>query len=385
MNGLQVGFARARMTPPVGAYMAGYAAREGPSIGVHDDLFASAVALSDGVQSVVVLAMDICSFDAESIIELKGAIRQATGLPPEAVLLNTSHTHAGPMTARRAYQPFEPAYLGGLGVICARVVAEALADLQPATLSVGAAPVEIAVNRRQKRADGQVQLGQNLGGARLPEVMVWRLARQPGPDVVVWSTPVHGVALSHENRLISAEWMGATVRVLEANQPGLRAVFLQGCCGDQNPIAVESGFKRVDIIGAMAADAVWTALRAARPVAALPLRNIWREALLPLAEGGTLGHPIHGLRLGDAVIVGLAGEPFVEYALYGRKQSPTASTLILGYTDGTLGYFPTEAAYAEGGYEPGAYIWYTDGKALDPSIERVIKSELDEMLAHLLA
>lgn len=62
--------------------------------------------------------------------------------------------------------------------------------------------------------------------------------------------------------------------------------------------------------------------------------------------------PIHAVRIGDGVIITAPGEPFTEIGMAVKERSPGEPTLFAGYVNGAVGYFPTEAAYAEGGYEP---------------------------------
>ncbi len=403
MSYLQVGFGREDITPDMPVHMGGYGYRYHPSQGVHDKLYANAVALSDGAHTILLLACDVVSFDLEGDRELKGAVSAATALPSDAIITNTSHTHAGPMVVRSAYQPFEPEYYGALMFKAASAARQALATRSEATLWIGAAPVDIGANRRRMTPKGQVTLEKNPGGQALPEVTVWQFKRVSGGDVVLWSIPIHGVVLHDSNLLISAEWMGAAGRDLEANQPGLNAVFLQGCCGDQNPYRDLNSFDQVQAVGIRAAESVRAALRAAREINALPLVTRIHQVALPLdqtrlppepaqiPEGPrpprpsreTQSLPLRGLRLGDALMVGMAGEPFVEYAYHGRAVSPAASTLILGYTDSTLNYLPTERAYQEGGYEPGAWIWYPDGKPWSPAIEGILKQAITAMINEL--
>lgn len=95
MADLLAGFGRVCITPPVGASLIGYASRTSPSLGVHDDLFASAVALSAGGCDVLLLALDVGWFDLSDVAALKQAVSRETGVAPEAILINTSHTHAG--------------------------------------------------------------------------------------------------------------------------------------------------------------------------------------------------------------------------------------------------------------------------------------------------
>ncbi len=386
MRELWVGHARARITPRYPVHMAGYGYRSGKSVGIHDDLYANAIYLKDGERRVLLLALDLCSLDVESLLEIKGAIDERTGLAAHEVLVNASHTHAGPMVTRRAYQPFEPGYLGAVILRASEAAARAIDDARPATLAVGGAPVQIGGNRRQIKGDGSVVLGVNPAGETLQEVTVWRLARRDAPDVVLWTAPVHGVVMGDDNLLISSEWMGATVRILEAADPGLRAVFLQGCCGDQNPLRQGSSFGWMDVLAERAARGIQQALASAHRVEPMPLVNHTSTMALPIAteartdEHSTEPCPIHGVRVGDAAIVGLAGEPFVRYALHGRALHGEDTTMILGYSDGTIGYLPTAEAYEEGGYEPNAYVWYPDGVPLDPGVENVVKDAIERML-----
>lgn len=405
MKQLLVGFGRAVITPTSAVHMAGYGYRDHPSIGIRDNLYANAVALSDGIRTVLLMALDIVSLDLEGDAELKGAVHQATGLPVAAIITNTSHTHAGPMVVRRAYQPFEPEYFGAMLIHSARAASQALATMVPASLSVGAAPVDIGANRRHRSHDGSITISQNPEGLTLPEVTVWYFERTGAENVVLWSAPIHGVVMHETNLLISSEWMGAAVRELEAAQPGMKAVFLQGCCGDQNPYRELNDFAQVDAIGRTAAEAVRVALRGAREVAALPLVVEQRQVVIPLDQAKlppepplipngprpprpsrvSQGLPLRGLRLGDALLVGMAGEPFVEYAVFGRQCSPAQSTLVLGYTDSTINYLPTAQAYQEGGYEPGAWIWYPDGNPWMPAIEPLLKKAIAELINDLWA
>jgi hypothetical protein len=57
---------------------------------------------------------------------------------------------------------------------------------------------------------------------------------------------------------------------------------------------------------------------------------------------------------GDDVSIGFVSEPaemFCEYGMRARKQSPFATTLVLGLANGFIGYVPTPNVYTEGGYE----------------------------------
>lgn len=383
MADLMAGFGRETITPPAGVHMMGYASRTEPATGARDDLFASAVALSDGGTPVVIVALDVASLDRDEVDALKRRVEGLTSVPPERVLTNTSHTHAGPMVARRPGLTYETDYVEDMLDRAARAAATAVGDLGPAMLYVGSAPVDIGMNRRERTPEGEIILGVNPEGQRLAEVTVWLLVRAQARDVVLFSIPIHGTTLGAENLLFSSEWMGAAVRDLEAGDPDVAAVFLQGCAGDQNPYREQRSFVQVDAHGRAAAEAVRAAIASAREIEGTPLRNVVLDADLPLEDGETAPCALHGLRVGEAVLLGLGGEAFVEYALYAQQHAGAESIMVLGYTDGSVGYLPTQAAFAEGGYEVTANRYFAVGKPWAPRVERILKSAMDQVLEAL--
>lgn len=380
MVALKAGHGRECITPPLGIRMVGYAARTEGAAGVHDDLFVNAVALQGADETLAILAYDLCLFRLEAAAEIKSAIRKDAGLRPEQVLLNTSHTHAGPALGGPDAGPMEDDYRRTVVEKSLRALRAALADTAPSVFSAGAAPLDIGCNRREKMEDGKVWLGVNPEGPRLPEVTVWHFARSDVPDVVLLSTAMHGTTLGAENLDISGEWMGLAVQHIEAELSDVRAVFLQGCGADQNPYREERCFELVDRHGRDAAAAVKKALESKRELNPLPLRTLSRELTLPGKEDQSQTHllPLHGVRIGDAILLGLGCEAFVEYALFGREVSGAEETLVLGYTDGNIGYLCTADAFKEGGYEP-------QSSKVAPESEQIAKQAIKEMLAELTA
>jgi hypothetical protein len=61
------------------------------------------------------------------------------------------------------------------------------------------------------------------------------------------------------------------------------------------------------------------------------------------------------VRLGELLLLALAGEPAVEYGLALEQQSHGwRQVLVAGYSNASVGYLSTPAIYAEGGYEASA-------------------------------
>lgn len=78
---LHVGHRRIRITPPVGTFLMGYASRTEPSEGVHDNLYANAVALSDGDQRIVLVTLDVCSLEVSRAVGCRRPSPSAPGWP----------------------------------------------------------------------------------------------------------------------------------------------------------------------------------------------------------------------------------------------------------------------------------------------------------------
>jgi len=383
MDAFHAGHGRALITPMEPVHMAGYGNRHQKSAGVHDDLFANAIALAGGGQTLLLVAFDLCSFEVADAKALKEAIGARTGLALEAVFVNTSHTHAGPQVGLRVGPPAERPYLAWVIDRATEAASQAIHDLKPSRLAIAAAPLDIGCNRREKTPDGRIILGLNPSGPRLAETGVWRFVREGAPDVALFTSANHGTTMGGDNLLISSEWMGDAVRKIEASEGGVRAVFVQGCCGDQNVYRDPRTFDMVARHGTAACAAVRQALAAAREVSPLPIVNIARDASLPLLDGGASPCPMHGLRLGDALMFGLGGEAFIEFALYARQLSRAQSTMALGYTDGNVGYLPTEQAYAEGGYETTTFEKMSYGQPWDHRMEHKLKADIKSLLEDL--
>jgi neutral ceramidase len=81
----KAGVSKVVIRPSEPVWMAGYAGRSGPSDGVTVDLYARALALTDGNERRLVIPSNL----RELILN---AAKKSHGLRPEELLLNVSHT-----------------------------------------------------------------------------------------------------------------------------------------------------------------------------------------------------------------------------------------------------------------------------------------------------
>ena len=87
------GTAEMIITPPPGTPLLGPIQR---SDGVHDDLYARALVLNDHRQRIAILCLDLVGMAFALADEIRGAIRERTGIT--VTLVNCSHNHSAPFT-----------------------------------------------------------------------------------------------------------------------------------------------------------------------------------------------------------------------------------------------------------------------------------------------
>ena len=298
---LLAGTARVVITPPVGIHLTGFAGRA-PSLGVHDDLYATALVLAghDG-ERVVLVSLDVLGMYGDHVAPaIKAEVERATGIPGDRILLTCTHTHYGPVLTDHQEggdAPIAVAYRAALPHYVSGVVSAAIAALRPVTLAAGRGHVKIGINRRELR-EGRIVLGQHPDGPLDSEVLVWRFDAAPTPDTPAPDAPLgwlrhapdtvativsyacHPVSLGGSMRYMTADFPGIARAEVERLVGGT-CLFLQGACGNINPSLMLPEWDVPLRLGrALGAEAARATLFA-EPVEALPLRFNRRAAGLP--------------------------------------------------------------------------------------------------------
>ncbi|HSQ40144.1 MAG TPA: neutral/alkaline non-lysosomal ceramidase N-terminal domain-containing protein, partial [Anaerolineales bacterium] len=257
---LLAGIARRDISPPEGIYQIGYGDRTKGNIGIHDPLTATTLVLVDGTKRIAIVALDMLTIN-EFIVD-----RVRARLCPTEVLLCCSHTHSGPIAYADGRSPRKNReYIDSLVDDIVMAVQEAGSHLSPAHLEYSRGEAEVGINRREKKPDGHMEIGRNPEGARDKSVQVVSVI--PDPDGTRLATLVnyacHDTVLGPDNLLISADWIGAMRRKVEADLGGA-ALFLQGATANINPdMYWEDGraFEKVTEQGTKVAEAVIAAIR----------------------------------------------------------------------------------------------------------------------------
>jgi neutral ceramidase len=101
----------------------------------------------------------------------------------------------------------------------------------------------------------------------------------------------------------------------------------------------------------------------------------------PGAAGWYVQAEVQVMRLGDAVLVGIAAEPFVAIGRAIKARSTAAHTLVAGYSNGSIGYLPPPEAYEQGGYEVNtSYVYYRLPAPLAPASAALVMDAALELI-----
>lgn len=366
---LTAGVARIEITPPVGYPMGGYAARQGPSTGVHDPLFVTVLLLKADGTSVAIVSCDLRSFPSERVVKEARARKLA-----DHVLLAVTHNHSGPMTWEdQSWPSKDKSWFAETEDKILRAMDEAARTMFPARIATGFGEIYLGHNRRKLEADGKITMlwrnAEKLPTSPLdPTVGVIRVDDATGkPRAILVNYACHAVVLGPDNRMISADYPGYLARRVEQEFPGALCLFTQGGAGDINPYldkqpVNQNGFGEAEKMGQSLAGEVIKVARRMKPAANA---NATIRAASEVVEFRDRWEPTKTIRAGlttllinnDLALATLPGEPFVDLQIALRDKSEVPNTLLFGYTYSAggewIGYIPTIQAAAEGGYGAG--------------------------------
>lgn len=402
---MKVGAASADITPPLGMPLEGYGVRPSGAIGIHDPLMVRTIVAEgpDGTTVALVVA-DLIQIDARLQALITEQVLRSTGIPRERLQLAGTHTHSGPSLA----EPSDAER--AIGTAIAGAVDRAWAARSEAVVAVGVGRVQgIGGNRRPNGGpvddrvtvtrfddlDGQpivTHLNYGCHPTTLGPNNFYYTADYPGVacrgveaavgGVVVFSTGPQGDVnpggYSPEGSMVgivvpwrtfeSAERYGTLIAECAVNvRAGLRPEPSDRVWGSSREVDLKRKSLPDPAAAREAAEIAAAAARAVREaelspdavyhaaVAAAYARLLARQAADPERDR-PVRLRISALALGPLLHVGVQGELFVALGQQIRASLGDDRTCVAALCDGTVGYIPTEDAFAIGGYEPNASL-----------------------------
>jgi neutral ceramidase len=386
---------------------------------VNDELMVRALYLEQASTRCLILGFDLLFLSRLEADRLKGMLSRVFDLTAREILLNCSHTHAGPMVGDWGDAQPDPYYMEWLQGTVAAAVRTAVAAAQPVRLLAGRAATRLPVSRRYLQADGIAAWRPAPQGEIYPRIPFCRLETEDGrPVSLLFSVACHPSTIG--GFTLSADYPGAACRLLDKALATSGALFLQGCGGDTKACVIADGkpddtglatwrqgtAADVDQAGRIVADELLAALDGAQPVppsaAGLtarlaevayplqkppaeqavmveldsenPVKRAWARRLMAWRRVGLewpRAAPIQcqELRLAEGLrIVALEGEPVAGYGHLIEQAFPGQIVFPLGYSNGQGMYLECGGpAYQR--LPPQADQPVADAKALPTSLK----------------
>jgi hypothetical protein len=399
---IQVGFARADITPPLGTKKIGWLKEIVPTH-VADPLYARVAVFETPAARQALVALDTLFVRAGETAAVREAVRARFNFPGENVMVAATHNHGGPAVADVGDVRADEAYCATMVNRCVQAFGEALRRTEAAEVAFGSrALFDVGFNRRVIQRDGTVRTHGTfddpaalcLESPTDPELSVMAV-RRAGSDELL------GAVVNYANHptdhggddAFSAGWPGVLCDQL-AHKGCPNALFLNGAYGDVSCADPARGGAAKDMrqTGTALADAAARVLDDLRKQGGAFRRELeltCRAATVGLryrdptdeqirgtargaqrfidpaiydrnipavveeirAAGGKLSAEVQAMTFGDRAYVSVPCELFVRLGLRLKELSHPRRAHVVGSANGYVGYVPTADAFARGGYE----------------------------------
>ena len=243
MNNLKAHYAKVNINPMLGIGIAGYFVPRYAST-ILDDLEASALALSAGGETHLLVSVDLCHLGREMSERFRHMMADASGVPFDNIFLACTHTHTGPVVAPTKSFPVDveliDEYVKFLGMRLKDLAVMAARDLKPARMGFiyGWAPERVAYIRRYKMKDGSTWTCPPINDPNIDHpigtldqrVNVLRFDIEGDDPVVIMNYGVHADTINHDQ--VSPDWPGWTRKTIAKALDGVRCMCIVGAQGD---------------------------------------------------------------------------------------------------------------------------------------------------------
>ena len=424
---MKAGVAKVEITPASPVWMSGYAARTHPSEGVLLPLWAKALALeSSKGHRIVIVTMDVVGIPRSFADEVAARVRKQYGLERGQLLLNSSHTHTGPMVwpnlmnlavipsqEQQKLMAYRQTFVDSL----VKVIGAALQDEAPVTVSYAEGEALFAKNRRLPTPTG-VKNALNANGPVDHHVPVLKIADRSGKlRAVLFAYACHNTTLGGDIYQFSGDYAGYAQAALERTHPGATAMFMILTAGDQNPYP-RGAVAQAEEHGQELAAAVDRVLAGSMSPVNGPIQSTYRLTQLKLAprtredfqqelknpvpafvrraevmlkelDAGhridTVEYPVAAVRFGHSLtLLALGGEVTVDYALRMRKEFQGEPVITAAYSNDVMSYIPSARVLREGGYEPvDSMAYYGLAGPYAPDVEERVFTAIHRVMAKL--
>lgn len=397
------------ITPSTPKQLLGYGARL--STGVHDRIHHRILALDDGTTQFFLVSSEICLVSPSEYDHVAALLNKKFKIKPENFWWSFSHTHSAPevgvpglaeaFMGERYKHPVDTAYTNFIEQSIVNGIEEAQKKLQPAKIGAGWGFSQANINRRAIGTDGKASLGLNPDGPVDRRIGLLRIEKLDGsPLALIPNYPIHGTVLGGEFVEISGDVTGIVSEYVE-QKIGAPVIFINGAAGNLAPIysvypnpqsghlsqfQVLLGDKIIEANKQLTGMTDSVTLKAGGIIVEGPRKAGlgWPDYLKNYSrttKDGTnlVKLPVRFLKINNDIGIWAAPlELFCEISNEVRDRSPFPFTFYYGYTNGWLGYLPTEQEWKHGGYEVEVVSPFTPqmGRTLTESVVSYMEGEM---------
>ncbi len=407
---IKAGIKRKEITPPEGLELAGYPHYPRNNEGAHDPLYATCMYISDGIEEIAMISLDLLYFSKQYVKAAREKAEQLCGIKKKNIMISSTHTHSGPWAHGGRVSK---EYIESVISTIAELICDAKKDVFDAEFTSGVtmcgAESGVGGNRRVK------------GGPHDPLVGVLAVRDLENKIRGVFvNYALHPTFIHEWSNVCTADFPCYLKKQVEETEKDAIAAFTQGTEGNQSSRYYRQGesYGEAERVGRtlgkaaleVLKNAVWVNevnIKVERDEIPVDIRCfgteeelrekvahdreiyeelykkfgksenrdeycLWQNANLKLlGSENQLNYVVaqnNGVRipmledevpaevqvfmLNDTCVVGLQGEIFVEYGLFIKAMAGVRTTIINGVTNGALpGYMYTPEALVTGGYE----------------------------------
>lgn len=362
---MKVGYSRLSITPPLGVNLSGGMPRE--CIGVLDDIYATAVAISDGDDTAVLITLDLLELARKDNDIIRDMISETCGINRDAIYVHSIHSHSTPEISGHMYEP-DGAYVDYFYKRVRDAAGFAISDMKEAKVYIATGEVtDGAYVRRYILKDGTGKTNpppdaEVLSPETEPDktVQLVKIEREGGHDVAIVNFAAHPCTCS--GKRITADFIHFVRLTLEealrdeADGRGCKVAYFSGALGDA--VATphrnkrELGYTYSRHIGRCVAAAVLSVYTYAESAETDKLFYKIEEVEIPSFK--KTGEPyrllLSCIGIGDIGFIGFPGEPYTEIGRRVKAGSAFKMTVPTCNTNDWRSYIPMEYSYPFGGY-----------------------------------
>lgn len=378
-------------TPDEHTMLAGFAARNELSTGLHLPLYTHCLVLGKGDDRVCIISNDLMEIQPDLSLEWRTEIAEKSGFPLNRIFMHCIHTHSAPRNGGWRAEP------GGSNYSHKERLHRVLVENAVKTITDEAAfrPFKMEVGRTQTSINGN-RCEKETGPVDRDVYVVRFLEKSGEPVVSVVNLACHPVCMGYKSLLVSSDYPGVCGRILKEAWGG--DVFqLTGAAGNMDPARGPKMVEYAEECGRSLADSVLRIqfepvkargeFKVVNDTVALPFRIAeitpeaveahaaeisawdktvssswkedvqgWKELILSRFPEGkvhnSLDFTMGAVNINGIIFFFTQGEPFCEYQMEARNHFPGKTIIFAGYTNGQNSYLPSAHAYEyRKGYE----------------------------------